>query len=243
MPPSAVDELFADYAAALARGERPRAADYLDRAGAEADALATMIERFLQAVPRPAATAEDSALLAAWLQHEPPLLELRRRQGLKRAAVVDSLLGRLGLASSSRSRLADAYHELETGQLDPAGVDQTVWSALTEILKANVRELAAWRPPPLAASPAFRAAPDVSLESHVPYAPLSGAGGRRGRPPLSRPRLTGGKGYLGQVRRSARACAPRALHGDLRRRRAARARSSRSPKTCSASPSKRASSR
>ena len=84
MLPSAVDELFADYAAALARGERPRARDYLDRAGADADELATMIERFLQAAPRPVATAEDSALLAGWLQHEPPLLELRRRQGLKR---------------------------------------------------------------------------------------------------------------------------------------------------------------
>lgn len=164
----AVDELFADYAAALARGQRPRAADYLDRAGGEAAALATMIERFLQAVPRPAATAEDSALLAAWLQHEPPLLELRRRRGLKRATVVDSLLGLLGLAASSRARLADAYHELETGQLDPAGVDQRVWSALTEILKANVRDLAAWRPPPLAASPAFRvSSADMSVESRA----------------------------------------------------------------------------
>lgn len=168
MPPSAVDELFADYAAALARGERPRTADYLERAGAEADALAMMIERFLQGVPRPAATAEDSALLTAWLESEPPLLELRRRQGLKRAAVVDALLGLLGLAASSRTRLADAYHELETGQLDPVGVDQRVWNALTEILQANVRELAAWRPPPVAASPAFRlASRDMSLESHA----------------------------------------------------------------------------
>jgi len=164
VPLSTVDELFADYASALSRGERPRAADYLDRAGAEAAALATMIERFLQAVPRPAAaTTEDSALLAAWLQQEPPLLELRRRRGLKRAAVVDSLLGLLGLAASSRTRLADAYHELETGQLDPMGVDQRVWSALTEILKANVRDFADWRPPPLAASPAYRFSKKISL--------------------------------------------------------------------------------
>ncbi len=152
----AVDELFADYASAVARGERPRAADYLDRAGAGADTLATMIERFLQAVPRPAATADESALLAAWLQREPPLLELRRRKGLKRAAVVDSLLDLLGLATSSRTRLADAYHELETGQLNPAGVDQRVWSALTELLQANVRQLAGWHPPPLAAKAAYR---------------------------------------------------------------------------------------
>ncbi len=154
--PSAVDELFADYAAALARGERPRAADYVDRAGVEADELATMIERFLQAAPRPVATAEESALLAGWLQNEPPLLALRVRRGLKRAAVVDLLLGLLGLAATSRERLADAYHELETGQLDPAGVDASVWGALAQILSANVYELAGWRPPPLEAKTAFR---------------------------------------------------------------------------------------
>ncbi len=152
----AVDELFADYAAALARGERPRARDYLDRAGAEAVELATMIERFLQAAPRPVATADDSALLAGWLQREPPLLALRVRHGLKRAAVVESLLGALGLEPRSRDRLAYAYHELESGNLDPAGVDASVWSALAEILKANVRELASWRPPPLEAKAAYR---------------------------------------------------------------------------------------
>ena len=163
-----MDELFAHYADALARGERPRAAEYLDRAGVDADALAAMIERFLQAAPRPAATAEDSALLGAWLQNEPPILELRRRQGLKRAIVVDALLGLLGVAESSRKRLADAYHELETGQLDPAGVDQRVWNALTEILKSNVGELAGWRPPPLAASPAFRlSSAATSVESRA----------------------------------------------------------------------------
>lgn len=152
----AVDELFADYAAALARGERPRARDYLDQAGAEADELATMIERFLQSAPRPAATPEESALLAGWLQREPPLLELRRRRGLKRGAVVDSLLGALGLAATSRDRLAAAFHELETGQLDPAGVDVSVWSALADILKANVRELAGWRPPAMELKAAYR---------------------------------------------------------------------------------------
>lgn len=158
MPPSAVQELFAEYAAALARGERPRARDFLDRAGAEAGELGEMIERFLQAAPRPAATAEDSALLAGWLEGEPPLVTQRVRQGLKRAAVVDALREALGLGPDKRERLADAYHELETGQLDPAGVDATVWSALGEILKANVRELGAWRPPARALTVAYREA-------------------------------------------------------------------------------------
>jgi len=160
-----VDELFAEYADAFARGERPRAAEYVARAGADADELAALIDRFLRAAPRRQATVEDSALLAGWLQNEPPLLELRRRQGIRRGEVVDRLLGALGLQPSSRERLAGAYHELETGQLDPAGVDASVWSALAEILKANVRELAAWRPPPLAAPTYLRADADIQLES------------------------------------------------------------------------------
>lgn len=80
MLPSAVQELFAEYAAALARGERPRARDFLDRAGAEAVGLGEMIERFLQAAPRTAPTAEDSALLVGWLEGEPPLVTQRVRR-------------------------------------------------------------------------------------------------------------------------------------------------------------------
>jgi len=57
---------------------------------------------------------------------------------------------------SRRDRLADAYYELESGNLDPAGVDASVWSALAEILKANVRDLASWRLPPLEATAAYR---------------------------------------------------------------------------------------
>ncbi len=161
-----VAELFGEYADALVRGDRPRAADFLQRAGADADELAAMIEQFLRATPRREATAEDAALLAGLLQREPPLLDLRVRRGLKRDAVVDALLRALKLETSSRPRLADAYHELETGQLDPAGVDASVWRVLGEILKANVRELAAFRPRPLPASPAYRLkSPEVSLES------------------------------------------------------------------------------
>ena len=168
MQARAVDELFAEYAAAFGRGERPRAGDYLARATEERDELAAMIDRFLRAAPRGEGTVADSALLAGWLQNEPPILELRRRQGIKRAEVVESLLAALGLKPASRDRLAGAYHELETGQLDPAGVDASVWGALGEILKANVRDLARWRPLPLAASPAYRAtSPDVSLEGRL----------------------------------------------------------------------------
>lgn len=165
---NAVEELFAEFATAFARGERPRARDFLDRAGAEADALASMIERFLQSAPRPAATPEDAALVAGWLEGEPPLVTQRVRLGLKRDAVVDALLGALGLAPGKRERLADAYHELETGQLDPDGVDASVWGALAQILKANVRELASWRPPSLELEVSYRAADaQVPLETRA----------------------------------------------------------------------------
>ena len=166
MPPSAVHELFAEYAAALARGERPRARDFLDRAGPEAGELGELIERFLQAAPRQAPSAEDSALLAGWLEGEPPLVTQRVRQGLKRAAVVDALREALGLGADTRERLAEAYHELETGQLDPAGVDASVWSALGEILKANVLELGRWRAPRLELQQAYlRADAEATLET------------------------------------------------------------------------------
>lgn len=161
---SAVEELFAEYASAFARGERPRARDFLDRAGPEGDALAALIERFLEAAPRPAATAEDALLAAGWVEGEPPLVTQRVRLGLKRDAVVDALLGSLGLAPGKRQRLRDAYHELETGQLDPAGVDTSVWRALRTILSVDVRDLAAWRPPQLAVQTAYlRVDRDVSL--------------------------------------------------------------------------------
>src|SRR6266480_1484333 len=44
-------ELFDEYAAAYARGERPRAREYLTRAGPQADELAGLIDQFLQRSP------------------------------------------------------------------------------------------------------------------------------------------------------------------------------------------------
>jgi len=162
-----VSELFAEYADAFARGERPRAAEYVDRAGAEGDALAAMIDRFLRSAPRPQATTEDSVLLASMLQREPPLLELRRRRGLKLDELVDRLLSGLTLKPASRAALRTAYHQLETGLLDPDGVDGRVWAVLAKTLRGDVRELARWRPPPVAAAPAFRDLAERALEEPI----------------------------------------------------------------------------
>jgi hypothetical protein len=165
---TAVD-LFAEFAEAFARGERPRASDYLARVAntADEDLLTAMIERFLQSTPRPTAVPEDAERLARWLS-EPPILVERRQRGLTRDAVVDRLLVLLGLSDGNKRRLATAYHELETGQLDPDRVDDRVWSAMREILHVSVRELASRRPPAVSAAPAYRmSSTDVTLATQA----------------------------------------------------------------------------
>ena len=144
--PSGATELFQEYADAYARGERPRARDFLDRAdGADVARLEELIDHFLGAVPVGEASVDESALVHAWLGGESPLLELRTRRGLKRADVVGALAAALGLDQTEKLRRR--YHELETGQLEPAGIDRRVWEALAETLKARVEELAAWARP------------------------------------------------------------------------------------------------
>ena len=129
-------ELFAEFADAYARGERPDAQVFLERAGAEGDELARLIERFLQGVPAPTAGPQDAALLASWLGTEPPLLELRRRQGLRVDEVVDRLGVALEIDVKRQPRLKWQYQRLEGGTIDPARVAVRVWQALAEIFAA-----------------------------------------------------------------------------------------------------------
>ena len=160
-------ELFTEFADAYARGERPSAQAFLERAGEEGDELARLIERFLQGVPAPDAGPRDAALLAAWLGTQPPLLELRRRQGLRVDEVVDRLGAALGIDVKRQPRLKWHYQRLEGGMLDPAGVAARVWQALAEIFAAPARNLAeAWHTPPAPQPAAFlRAASATSAAS------------------------------------------------------------------------------
>ena len=57
--------LFEEYAAAYSRGDRPRAQDYLERAGPAADELAKLIDGWLRAVPVPEPDEETTARDAA----------------------------------------------------------------------------------------------------------------------------------------------------------------------------------
>ena len=169
--------LFDEFALRYRRGERPDVRDYLERAGAERDDLVLLIDRFLQAVPAREPSEEEVVLLQAHLEQEPPLLLLRRRRKLRRDAVITGLMRTLGLDSGKREKVAGYYHELETGLLDPEGVDRSVWEALAASLRANVRALAEARPISLATPMAsYLRAADFALDRNVEMAPRQPAG-------------------------------------------------------------------
>ncbi|MBD0291668.1 MAG: hypothetical protein ICV74_10475 [Thermoleophilia bacterium] len=160
-----VNELFDDFAARRARGERPDVREYLARAGPEADALASLLDRLLASTPPPPADPGTVAAFEGRLAGEPPLLALRTRRGLPRTRVVDALVQTLGLDAGKSAKVKRYYHELETGLLDPRGVSGRVFSVLERVLDARVEELAAWRPPPAQRATAtafFRVRDDVA---------------------------------------------------------------------------------
>jgi hypothetical protein len=174
MSEASVETLFDEFAVAYRRGERPDIGVYLERAGGDRDALAGLIDRFLQAVPAREPSEEEVVLMQARLEQEAPLLVLRRRRKLGRQAVVDALVHALRLEPEKREKVAGYYHELETGILDPEPVDRSVWEALSDLLRANTRALAGLGPSPLAAAPAYRRFDaDFVLEERVtPPVPL-----------------------------------------------------------------------
>jgi hypothetical protein len=173
MSEHALEQLFDEFAQAYLRGDGPDVHSYLARAGAERDDLGDMIDRFLQAVPAQAPTEEETVLMQARLEQEPPLMLLRIRRRLSREAVVDAILRTLSLDPGKRAKVNDYYHQLETGLLDPEPVDRTVWEVLSELLRANTRALAAMPPTPPAAATAFRRfdADFVLEERTAPMAP------------------------------------------------------------------------
>jgi len=150
-------------------------AEYLARAGEEADELAALLDAFLQAAPPPPPAEETVATMEAWAAGESPLLALRVRRGLRRAQVVEALVKLLGLDPAKERKVGRYYHRLETGLLDPARVDRRVFEALARTLKTRVTELLTWRPPPLEAEPAYRLEPDAVMTemaaSAAPSAP------------------------------------------------------------------------
>ncbi len=169
--PERVDELFGEYAAAYARGERPAASEFLARAGGEADELAGLIDRFLARAPAPAPDEATVALFEAWQAGESPLLRVRAARGVTREAIVSGLVKTLGLDSKKRAKVGRYYRDLESGKLEPERVDGRVWDVLAKSLGARVADLMGRRPPlmelrsaPLAHAPMAMASMDGPMD-------------------------------------------------------------------------------
>jgi hypothetical protein len=170
--------LFDEYAAAFARGEEPDLREYLARAGDGGDELARLVEAFVASAPAAEPSEERVALTRAWAAGQSPLLEVRTRRGVRRDEVVDAILGRFGIDSAKRQKVAGYYHELEAGLLDPLRVDRSVWELLAELLRASVSDLrrrqALSSPPPAGVAVAYRrSAPSAAFETAVPAAPAA----------------------------------------------------------------------
>jgi hypothetical protein len=165
-----VEDLFGEYAAAYARGERPQSRAFLARAGEQTDELAGLIDAFLARAPVPAPDEQAVQLFEAWQAGESPLLRLRTARGMTPNAVVVSLVRTLGLDEKKKEKVRRYYHELESGSLQPERVDRRVWHALAETLGARMSDLAGWRPPQIEfPAPAFsRASRPMMSAMHVP---------------------------------------------------------------------------
>ena len=148
-------ELFDEFAARFARGESPDVRAYLARAGESRDELAELIDAFLTRAQPPEPDDESVAVMRAFVDGRPPLLELRTRRGIRVDEIVDGLIKTLGLDAGKSAKVKRYYQQLEGGLLEPSGVDASVWDALASPLGAKVRELAAFRPRLTLGKPAF----------------------------------------------------------------------------------------
>ena len=110
-----VEELFGEYAAAYARGERPQAREFLARASADADELASLIDVFLARAPAPAPDEPTVQLFEAWQTGESPLVRFRTARGLNREAVALAIVQILGLDPKKAAKVERYYGELESG--------------------------------------------------------------------------------------------------------------------------------
>jgi hypothetical protein len=150
-----VVDLFEEYAAAYSRGDRPRAQEYLNRAGPAADELAKLIDGWLRAVPVPEPDEETTALAEAWTAGQPPLGALRSRRGVCVDDVVDAIVTALALDPAKRAKVKRYYQQLEQGLLDPARVSRRVIAVVKGLVGERTTEALAWRAPEFRVEPAY----------------------------------------------------------------------------------------
>lgn len=165
---SRVFELFDEYAAAYARGDRPDAEAFIARAGEDREELAALVEEFLRRAPAPQASRDEVRLIGLMLADEPPLLSLRVRRGVKVDDVVSALINRLGLDPAKRLKVKRYYQRLEGGLLDPNGVSKRLRAVLAEVLEAPIDRAVAWTPSPVAQPAFLRRSERAAVAAAVP---------------------------------------------------------------------------
>jgi hypothetical protein len=170
--PSRLFELFDEYAAAYARGERPSAEAYLDRAGSERNQLALLFADFLRRAPVHDPSEDDKRYLGLMLAEEPPLLSLRVERGLRVDEVVSSLVDALGLEPSKSAKVKRYYQRLEGGLLDPRGLSKRLRTVLSDILGASESAIS-WTAAAEANATAFLRRADYLEAPPVPASPAS----------------------------------------------------------------------
>ena len=131
-----VAELFDEWAAALARGERPDALAFIREAGDGGEELARLMDRYLRARPRAEPDPEAVDLARAWIAGEAPLVRLRVRRGLRHDEVVDAVMAEFALEPRQRRVVKRYYHRLEAGQLDPSRLARPLLDLLARALGA-----------------------------------------------------------------------------------------------------------
>jgi hypothetical protein len=153
--PSRLFELFDEYAAAYARGDRPDVDNYLARAGEEREDLGSLLDEFLRRTPAPMPTEDDVRLLGLMLADEPPLLRLRVRRGIKVDEVVSAVIDRFGLDPAKSPKVKRYYQRLEGGLLDPGGVSNRLRAVLADVFGASVDSAISSTAQPAAPATAF----------------------------------------------------------------------------------------
>ena len=168
--PSA-EELLEQFIAARTRGEDPDPRDYVARAGADAEALVEMLDAYLETAPTQEPSPEVRRMVERWAEGEPTLLTLRTGRGRRVGEVAQAIVERFGFSPGKAGRVRERYQELESGLIDPAGVEDGVFAAIADALEVPVSRLAVWRGrdyrAPEITAPAFRV-PDaeMTVEQH-----------------------------------------------------------------------------
>ena len=170
-PDVLVEQLFDEWAASYGRGENPDPLSYLERAGTHADDLSRLMDGFLRLAPRNEPAEETLVLARAWVSGASPLVALRASRGIRRDEIVEAVMNEFKLAPERRAKVKRYYHELESGLLDPAGLDSRLADLLARTLRSTRDAILAWRPRPLTPDPAFRASEgQYALEALPPPA-------------------------------------------------------------------------